>query len=191
MSAFHSVPESDLGGAGLHLTPCVLAEIFSRQITMWNDAKILALNPSAFLPAQGIVMLHRNKGSSTTNFFTKYLSETTQADCPAAWTLGWGPALTTAADVTKYPNVTQTWEPDSAPSGTSGGVVTCQGSGNMASNLATIPYSIGYIDSGHGHDDGLSEIKLKNKVRVPVPCSCCTGTLSIRLLGAHRTGTRL
>ena len=64
--------------------------------------------------------------------------------------------------MTKYSTVTATWEADQTPAGTSGGVITCEGSGQMASNLATVPFAIGYIDSGHGHDDGLSEIKLQN-----------------------------
>ncbi len=157
MSAFHSVPDADLGPDGLHLDPCTLAKIFSRQVTMWNDAEIVALNPDANLPEQPIVMLHRKKGSSTTNFFTKYLHTVTRANnCAAAWTLGWGAALTTDEDVAKYPTVTGTWAPDSDT------VITCEGSGMMASNLANIPYAIGYIDSGHGHADGLSEIKLQN-----------------------------
>jgi ABC-type phosphate transport system substrate-binding protein len=159
MSAFHSVPDSDLGPDGLHLTPCMLAKIFSRQATMWNDPEIVALNPDADLPAEPIVMLHRKKGSSTTNFFTKYLHTVTRAganDCEAAWTLGWGAALTSDEDVAKYEFVNEKWAADSDT------VITCEGSGKMASNLASIPYAIGYIDSGHGHADGLSEIKLQN-----------------------------
>ena len=163
MSAFHSVPQEYLGTAdGLHLTPCVLAKIFARQITRWNHAEITAINPDANLPDQGIVMLHRRKGSSTTNFFTKYLHETTRSTCPDAWTIGWGAALTSDADVAKYSTVTAKWAADQTPAGTSGGVITCEGSGQMASNLATVDFAIGYIDSGHGHDDGLSEIKLQN-----------------------------
>ena len=32
----------------------------------------------------------------------------------------------------------------------------------MSSGIQSTPYAIGYIDSGHGHDDGLVEIKLRN-----------------------------
>lgn len=163
MSAFHSVPAEYLNSAdGLHLTPCVMAKIFSRQITHWNDPEIVALNPTASLPNKGIVMLHRKKGSSTTNFFTKYLHETTQNECPTAWTLGYGAALTSDADVAKYSTVTGRWAADQAVTEGGGGVVTCEGSGQMSSNLASIPFAIGYIDSGHGHADGLSEVKLRN-----------------------------
>ena len=40
MSAFHSIPATYTGTSGLELTPCMLAEIFSRTITMWNDPKL-------------------------------------------------------------------------------------------------------------------------------------------------------
>jgi len=33
----------------------------------------------------------------------------------------------------------------------------------MSSTIASTQWAIGYIDSGHGHDDGLHEVKLKNK----------------------------
>lgn len=84
----------------------------------------------------------------------------TRASCPAAWSIGWGAKLTEVADVGGA--VTGTWAADSTPADAAGGVITCEGSGQMASNLATVPFSIGYIDAGHGHDDGLSEIKLQN-----------------------------
>ena len=33
----------------------------------------------------------------------------------------------------------------------------------QAAYLASVNYAIGYIDSGHGHDDGLAEVELQNK----------------------------
>ena len=38
-----------------------------------------------------------------------------------------------------------------------------EGSGGVSGYLKANPYSIGYVDSGHGHAAGLSEIALKNK----------------------------
>ena len=32
----------------------------------------------------------------------------------------------------------------------------------MAAYLASEEYAIGYIDAGHGHDDGLAEVELEN-----------------------------
>eukprot|EP01047_Picozoa_sp_COSAG01_P039189 COSAG01_NODE_3223_length_6394_cov_10.166005_4_plen_823_part_01 len=157
MSSFHSVP----GVSGLHLTPCVLAKIFSRQITQWDDAEIRSINAGLDLPAKGIIVLHRKKGSSTTNFFTKYLHESTRTDCPSAWTLGWGASLTLQSDVGKG-SVTGTWGADVPVTPAGGGQVTVQGSGRMSSYLSGNNYAIGYIDAGHGHEDGLMEIQLKN-----------------------------
>ncbi|KAH8083839.1 hypothetical protein JL720_8076 [Aureococcus anophagefferens] len=80
-----------------------------------------------------IVVYHRTYGSSTTKGITQYLA----AACPDKWT---------------QVGSTIDW-----PSST-----FAVGSGEMSSMISSTPYAIGYIDSGHGHDDGLSEIELKN-----------------------------
>ena len=55
----------------------MLGKIFSRQITNWNDAQLRALPDGTTVNAglesvtADIVVFHRDKGSSTTNFFTK------------------------------------------------------------------------------------------------------------------------
>jgi phosphate transport system substrate-binding protein len=163
MSAFHSIPKTYVGTSGLELSPCLLAKIFSRKITMWNDAALRegeTINLGLKNVNQPIVVFHRHKGSSTTNFFTKYLHESTRKACPTAWTIGWGGALTTAADVAKYSTVTGTWDPSGTCDAT--GAKCVQGSGGMSKGLKDTPYAIGYIDSGHGLSDGHSEVKLKN-----------------------------
>ena len=137
MSFFHNVPDSTLPTTGLNMEACVLADIFMGVITTWDHADIKAINPSFSPPAgQAITVFHRTYGSSTTKGITQYL----HAACPAKWiadlvgsTIAW-PASTSAVE----------------------------GSGEMSSSISATEYSIGYIDSGHGHDDGLSEIELKN-----------------------------
>ena len=52
-----------------------LADIFMGKITMWNDAKITALNKGLKLPAAKITVVRRSDSSGTTAVFTKYLSE--------------------------------------------------------------------------------------------------------------------
>ena len=52
-----------------------LAKIFLGEIKTWNDPAIKKLNPSAKLPAQPIVVVHRSDGSGTTFMFTDYLSK--------------------------------------------------------------------------------------------------------------------
>ena len=52
-----------------------LAKIFLGEIKNWDDPAIKKLNPSAKLPAQAIVVVHRSDGSGTTFNFTYYLAE--------------------------------------------------------------------------------------------------------------------
>jgi ABC-type phosphate transport system substrate-binding protein len=138
IGVFHSVPEGMLGGKPLHLTGCVLAKIFSAQITKWDDPEIVALNPDSTATA-AIKVVHRKKGSSSTSGFTEYMAR----KCPAEWTeKGWQAKSTIV------------W-----PAGTA----EAQGSGGMSAYIQENEYAIGYIDAGHGHDKGLSEIALMNK----------------------------
>jgi phosphate transport system substrate-binding protein len=53
----------------------LLADIFLGKITMWNDARITALNPGVMLPAQKITVVHRSDGSGTTFNWVNYLSK--------------------------------------------------------------------------------------------------------------------
>lgn len=72
------VPIVNLKGVspgGLHLTPVVLANIFLKKITRWNDPAITAENPTLQLPDQEITVVHREDGSGTTFIFTNYLSK--------------------------------------------------------------------------------------------------------------------
>lgn len=142
IGVFHSVPSSANGGADLHLTGCVLAKIFSRQITAWNHADILALNPNLNYDG-GIKVVHRVHGSSSTAGFTEYLN----TKCPASWVSGeTGINMGTGSSIS--------WPSDTA---------AAQGSGGMASYIASNEGAIGYIDAGHGHKNSLNEIALENK----------------------------
>merc|ERR1719410_3372974 len=139
MSIFHNIPGLPKSGPGsLKVDACIIAKIFKRQIKTWDDAEILALNPKLQVPkGQNIEVFHRVLGSSTTAGVATYLN----AACPAQW-----PSSMVGKQIT--------WPSDTNEA---------QGSGQMSSKIASTPYSIGYIDSGHGHEDGLKEIELKNK----------------------------
>jgi phosphate ABC transporter phosphate-binding protein len=134
IAVFHSVPDTTVANP-IHLDACTLAKVFSRVITTWDHADIKALNPGMTMPSQAIVVVRRVLGSSSTSGLTNYLLKS----CPASWTLGAGSTIP--------------W-----PEGTT----EAQGSSMMSKTLETTPFAIGYVDAGHGHKKGLSEIALEN-----------------------------
>ena len=140
---FHSVPASY---GEIDLDACLLAKIFNRDITVWNHADIVALNPALASLDQPITVARRVEGSSSTSLITKYLN----AECPTVWT---------TAMVGKVPCDDETttscvnWKTDT---------VEAQGSGGISGYLAANDYSISYIDIGHGLASGLGEIALQN-----------------------------
>lgn len=137
MSFFHNIPGVPNGGNGINLTACLLARIFARDITTWDDDDIAAINPILDVPKnQAIIVYHRTHGSSTTSGITTYLNTA----CPDFWT----------ADMV---GSTVSWD---------SGTYAVEGSGGMSTHIAATDYSIGYIDSGHGHDDKLREVELEN-----------------------------
>ncbi len=81
----------------LRLNGEVLADIFLKKITKWNDPAIKALNPNLALPPTGITVVHRSDGSGTTFVFANYLSKVSKewsekvgADTSIAWPTGIG-----------------------------------------------------------------------------------------------------
>jgi ABC-type phosphate transport system substrate-binding protein len=149
ISFFHSMPSDDLNATTrkLNLDRCVLSGIFQRTIKTWDDPAIKALNPGMVVPTgQAITVVVRVAGSSSTSLSSQYLSTSgTDAGCSTTWAIGAGKGGTGTAP---------TWP---------AGVVSKEGSGGVSGHIAATPYSIGYIDSGHGHSSGLAEIALKNK----------------------------
>jgi phosphate transport system substrate-binding protein len=61
--------------AGLIFDGATLSLIFLGEITLWNDPRILALNPGVRIPPLPITVVHRSDGSGTTNIWTSYLSK--------------------------------------------------------------------------------------------------------------------
>ena len=76
VAVVYNVPDVS---APLKLTGDVLADIFSRKITKWNDGRIAALNPGVALPDKDIVVVARAESSGTTNIFTEYLSKSSES----------------------------------------------------------------------------------------------------------------
>ena len=69
----------------LRMTSDVVADIFMRRITRWNDPRLAAANPGVALPATDILVAHRSDGSGTTYVFTDFL-----AAVSPAWAAGPG-----------------------------------------------------------------------------------------------------
>ncbi|CAK9104350.1 Phosphate-binding protein PstS (PBP) [Durusdinium trenchii] len=139
IAVFHSVPSSEIGGASLKLDACLLAKIFSGKVTTWDHADVKAQNEGISVPAgQKIRVNHRNLGSSSTGGLTGYL----QKKCDAQWGLGAGSSITWPALDNFY---------------------AVEGSPGMLNGIKDNSYGIGYLDAGHGHDFGLSEVALTNK----------------------------
>ncbi|MBI3230278.1 MAG: phosphate ABC transporter substrate-binding protein PstS [Burkholderiales bacterium] len=65
----------DVKSGELRFSGEVLADIFARKITMWNDPALAALNPGVALPKKAITLIVRQDGSGTSYNFTDYLSQ--------------------------------------------------------------------------------------------------------------------
>lgn len=149
VSFFHSVPNVPQGKGGLNLTSCLLAQIFNGNITTWEDPEIVALNPNLLgllghmkgdsLP---IKVAHRWEGSSSTKSITQYLNQ----KCPQYW----------AKDMVNKNGKEIIWAQNSYGD-------QCDGSGEMTKCIRKEEGTIGYVDAGHGWDEGLTEIELQNK----------------------------
>jgi phosphate transport system substrate-binding protein len=76
------------GVTELNFSSDVLADIYLAKITNWNDPRIAKDNPSAHLPDQKIIVVHRSDGSGTSFIFTDYLSKVSKewADGPSRGT---------------------------------------------------------------------------------------------------------
>jgi phosphate ABC transporter phosphate-binding protein len=105
--------------SGLRFSGAVLSDIFLGKITKWNDTQLQALNPSASLPSQDIIVVHRSDGSGTTFVWTNYLS-----DVNSEW-------RTTVGKSTSV-----NW-----PTGLGG-----KGNEGVAGLVSQNPYSIGYVE---------------------------------------------
>ncbi len=137
ISFFHSVPTGD---KQLNISPCVLAKIFNRKITDWTDPEIVLDNPDLGLPGpSAITVARRVLGSSSTASITAYLNKV----CPEEW-----PEEMVGSEIE--------WPADT---------IGCDGSGAMTDCITGTAGTIGYLESGHGHAEGLQEIELLNSAQ--------------------------
>lgn len=125
------------GVTELKLTGDVLAGIYRRTITNWNDVAIAAANPGVALPDLAIVPVSRAEDSGTTSIFTEYLSKVN-------------------ADFKKEIGTSK------KPTWPKGGIGQ-QGSGGIASHVKANPGCIGYVELNFAKTNGLTFASLKNR----------------------------
>lgn len=120
----------------LRLNGEVLANIFLKKITKWDDAAIKALNPNVALPATNITVVHRSDGSGTTFNFANYLTKVSEewktkvgADTSISW-----------------------------PAGVGG-----KGNEGVASYVQRIKGSIGYVEYAYAKQNGMNYVIMQNK----------------------------
>lgn len=77
------------GLKSLNLSGDVLAQIYTGQIRMWNDPRLVAANPGLANVNYPIITFHRGDGSGTTYGFTSYLAATSKDWKTAAFATIW------------------------------------------------------------------------------------------------------
>ncbi len=120
----------------LQLTGDVLADLFARKITKWNDPKLKALNPGLSLPDLAVAVVVREDGSGSTFNFTDYLSKTN-----AEWAGSYGR------------NFRIVW---------ADGVTKVKGSNGVVAELKKTTGAIAYVDYQYAVKAGLASAALKN-----------------------------
>lgn len=119
----------------LKLTGDILADIYLKKITKWNDPAITALNPALNLPDTAIAVVHRSDGSGTTYIFTNYLSKVSQE---------WKDKVGNAVSVS--------WPGD----------IGGQGNEGVAGQVRQIPGAIGYVELAYALQNNMTYATLKN-----------------------------
>ncbi|MDR3467413.1 MAG: phosphate ABC transporter substrate-binding protein PstS [Xanthobacteraceae bacterium] len=133
------VPVVNLDGVtsgDLKLDGTTLAKIFLGEIKTWDDAAIKALNPSAKLTSQAIVVVHRSDGSGTTFIWTDYLSKVS-----ADWKSKVGA------------NTAVEW-----PAG-----IGAKGNEGVANNVMQTKGAIGYVEYAYAKQNKMTTVNMINK----------------------------
>ena len=126
----------DIKSGDLKLDGATLAKIFLGEIKTWNDPAIQKLNPSAKLPSQAIVVVHRSDGSGTTFIWTDYLSKVS-----ADWKSKVGA------------NTSVEW-----PVG-----IGAKGNEGVANNVSNTKGSIGYVEYAYAKQNKMTTMNMINK----------------------------
>lgn len=106
----------------LNMDADTIAQVFSGEISTWDDSAIAEQNPDADLPDTTINAVHRADASGTTENFTDYLDQA----APGSWSYG----------------VLDSWDEEGGPSGEA-----AQGTSGVVQAINAGEGSIGYADA--------------------------------------------
>lgn len=122
----------------LKLTSDVLADIYLKKISNWNDKRIQAINSGLKLPDLTIAVVHRSDGSGTTFIFTNYLAKVSPE---------WKDKVGFATSVN--------WPGDVGGKGNEG----------VANSVKQIPGAIGYVELAYAKQNNMTWAQLQNKAK--------------------------
>ena len=122
----------------LKLTPDVLADIYLKKITNWNDKRIAAANTGVKLPDLTVAVVHRSDGSGTTFIFTDYLAKVSSE---------WKEKVGSATSVN--------WPGDVGGKGNEG----------VANSVKQIPGAIGYVEVAYAKQNKIPWAQMQNKAK--------------------------
>jgi phosphate transport system substrate-binding protein len=131
------------GVSGLKLNGQVLADIYLRKITNWNDPAIAALNPGLTLPNENIVPVFRSDTSGPGYDLDQYLIDTST---------DWTGAIATTSPST-------TWPTAGRATGDSGEDLNA----GVASYIQETEGAIGYVEYSYALEANFSNAALLNK----------------------------
>jgi phosphate transport system substrate-binding protein len=137
----------------LKLSGEVLAEIYLRKITKWNDPKVAALNPGVALPAADITPVCRAESSGTTNIFTEYLGKK-------------------SAEFAKAPGASK------SPKWPEGVAAKAENAG-IAEFVKNTPHTLGYVELAFAKNNGIPYASILNKAGKPVAPDAASVTAAV------------
>lgn len=132
---------ADFRAPALVLDRQTLVDIYNGTVRMWNDPKIIALNPQLadYLPNAVITVVHRSDGSGTTELFTKSLTSFS-----LDWTAG------SAATIN--------WPVDKVGNG-----VASKGNQGVAEAVINTSNSLGYVELSYAVSNRLIYADMINR----------------------------
>jgi phosphate transport system substrate-binding protein len=138
----------------LKLSGEVLADIYLRKITKWNDPAIAKLNPGVALPDKDITPVARTDSSGTSAIFTEYLSKRS----------GEFAAKVGASKSPKWPVA---------------GVLGKPQNDGVAGHVKDAGGTIGYVELAYAKQNGIATATLINKAGKPVAPTAAGATAAV------------